>query len=72
MISIGTKVRFCPAHSIGGNDTPQERAAKTVTGRVFLISKRKQVFFCEYIAGGIRQIESFKFSQIGQAVKLYG
>lgn len=72
MISVGAKVRFCPACDIGMNDTPEERAEKKITGTVFYVNRDHSVFWAEYAAGNTRQVESFKFVDIGKAVKIIG
>lgn len=66
-INVGQTVRFDPFACL----TAQEDIKKknTITGKVVMVNARNQWFLVEYQLGGVFRT-SFKFSQIGTAVKI--
>lgn len=72
MIGEGMKVRFVPSFARGMNDSPEELAAKTITGTICYINWEHQNFTVEFDCGGTKQKESFRFWEIGKAVKVIG
>lgn len=72
MIYVGAKVWFCPYFAISGIDTPEERKSKRITGIISFVNWKHHVFTVQYESGGTTQLESFKFCDIGQAVKVIG
>ena len=73
MLKIGQKVRFEPLKNVKLLRLPGE-VRRVVTGTVVYINHQNKWFSAEYICGhsGLKQRESFKFSQIGQDVMLCG
>ena len=70
MIGIGMKVRFSPSWAF--KERPGERISAQVTGKVVYINWEHKYFTAEYDCAAVKQRESFKFSDIGQAVTVYG
>lgn len=72
MIGEGMKVRFIPAFAQSKIDDEAERRRKTVTGTIFMVNWEHRLFWVEFECGGTRQVESFQFMDIGQAVSICG
>lgn len=72
MIGIGTKVSFIPAYVPGTKLVEGYAPSEVVTGTVVDIHWEHKYFTVEYKCGDTMQRESFKFFQIGQAVKVRG
>ena len=69
MIQVGQKVRFDPYKNMKGFGVELVRGVK-VTGTVVLINEHHKWFSVEY--GNPKLRTSFKFSEIGSAVKICG
>lgn len=69
MVSVGDKVRFDPFETITGFGSSDNRGKK-VTGTVVMVNHEHQWFSVEYKCGGTKQLTSFKFCEIGKAVKV--
>lgn len=72
MIGIGMKVSFVPAYVPGSGWTKGFDPSEIVTGTVVDIHWEHKYFTVEYKCGDTTQRESFKFYQIGTAVKVRG
>lgn len=72
MIGVGLKVKFLPTYMHNDKYTPEERRAFTVTATIIDINWEHRQFTTEFDCSGTKQHESFKFSDIGKAVKLCG
>ena len=72
MIGEGLKVRFIPTFARNMHDTIEELAEKTITGTICYINWEHQNFTVEFDCGGTKQKESFRFWEIGKAVKVIG
>ena len=70
MIKIGQTVSFIPGWNTSIVDSEEERREKAVTGKVMYVNKQHQCFGVAYDCGGTVQKESFKFTQIGEAVQI--
>ena len=68
MVEVGQRVRFVPYWNLGEYDNAKTKKAKSVAGVVTIVNAKHQVFWCEYAYKGVRQIETFKFVDIGDAV----
>lgn len=66
-MGIGMKVRFIPCCAINDKG-PKE----SVTGKIVYINHEHKFFVAEYDCCGNKQRESFKFSDVGQEVTVYG
>lgn len=69
VIKVGQKVRFDPFESITGFGSNDNRG-NIVTGTVVLVNYKNEWFSVVY--GNPEQRTSFKFCDIGQAVKVCG
>ena len=72
MIGIGMKVRFVPHFNCGLMDSQEELEPNTITGKIIYINWEHKCFAVEFKCGDTIQHESFKFCQIGSAVKVRG
>ena len=72
MIGIGMKVSFMPAFVPGALWNKTLDPSETVTGSIVYINWEHKYFTVEYKCGDSMQRESFKFFQIGTAVKVRG
>lgn len=72
MIEVGTRVKFVPAILATKFDEFYADQTKVATGKVFLVNKEHRVFWIEFKSFGVRQVESFKFFDIGKSVKILG
>lgn len=72
MIKKGMKVRFVPAFVPGALHWKEPDPSERVTGTVVYINWEHKYFTVEFKCGDTMQRESFKVSQIGQAVKICG
>lgn len=72
MIGIGMKVRFVPSFAENATFTPEERMANTITGKVAWINWEHKTFGVEFPCGRDKMKETFKMSQLGEAVKAIG
>lgn len=72
MIGIGMKASFVPAFVPGALWTKSLDPAEIVTGTIVYINWEHKYFTVEFKCGDTTQRESFKFFQIGQAVKIRG
>ena len=70
MVKVGQRVRFIPFWNTNAFDTEKTKRAKTVTGVVTIVNYKHRVFWCEYEFNGVRQIETFNFSDIGVTVSV--
>ncbi len=71
MIEMGQAVRFKPfedTKGFGSRDNTQE----PVTGKVVYINEPHKWFTAEYNCNGVKLRKSFKFWDIGKAVKVCG
>lgn len=68
---LGSKVKFIPTIYIDKNGTPIE-PGHSVYGHVVFINKIHKLFTVKYTLNGHEFLESFKFCDIGKAVKVYG
>ncbi len=71
MIKVGQKVRFDPFEEITGFGSNDNRG-KPVKGTVVMVNEPHRWFSVEYECGGVKQRTSFKFSQLGEDVKICG
>lgn len=71
MIKVGQKVRFDPYREITGFASEDCRGKKVI-GTVVMVNRPHTWFSVEYDCHGVKLRDSFKFSQIGNGVKLYG
>lgn len=71
MILIDDKVQFDPFETITGFDSNTNRG-NIVTGTVVMVNYEHKWFSVEYDCGGRKQRTSFKFCDIGKAVKVCG
>lgn len=69
MVKVGQKVRFDPLDYIGGYGAELVRGNE-VTGTVVMVNMPHRWFSVEY--GEPKQRASFKFNDIGQAVRIIG
>jgi plastocyanin len=72
MIGIGMKVRFVPSFADSVTFTPEERRAHTITGKVAWINWEHKTFGAEFQCGRGKMQETFKLSQLGEAVFVCG
>lgn len=72
MIGEGMKVRFVPYYAYSQIASTEENWRNAVTGTICYINWEHKYFTVEYDCGGTIQKESFKFWEIGKAVKLCG
>ena len=70
MIGEGTRVRFVPAFKTKCHEFNVE--SDMVNGKIVSVNWEHKTFFVEYYSGGTRQIEAFKFFDIGKSVKILG
>lgn len=70
MVKVGQRVRFVPYWNESYLDNAKTKKAKTVTGVVTIVNYKHCVFWCEYEYKGVRQIETFNFSDIGVTVSV--
>lgn len=68
MIEVGQRVQFIPYWDFCRPDDPKTRKAKMVTAVVTIVNEKHCVFWCEYEHCGSKQIETFKFQDIGDTV----
>lgn len=68
MIKVGQRFRFVPHWNVSMHDDAKARKAKTVTGVVTIVNAKHRVFWCEYDHDGTKQVEAFKFQDIGDTV----
>lgn len=68
MINIGIKMSFVPSWNEGRNDDEATTREKTVTGRVVYVDRAHKKFTVKYSCGGVQMKETFKMSDIGQAI----
>lgn len=68
MIDIGQKMRFIPHWDKGGNDTPEEKREKTVTGKVIYVDRAHRKFTVKYPCGGTELKETLKLTDIGKEI----
>lgn len=71
MITVDEKVQFDPFEAITGFASEDNRG-KLVTGTVVYVNYANKWFSVEYECGGEKQRISFKFCDIGKAVKVCG
>lgn len=69
MIEVGQRVQFIPYWDASMHDDAKARKAKTVVGVVTLVNVAHRVFYCEYDHYGVKQVEAFKFQDIGDTVR---
>lgn len=69
MVKVGQKVRFDPLHYVIGYGTEVIRG-HLVTGTVIMVHESHKYFLVEY--GETKAKISFKFCDIGEAVKIVG
>ena len=71
MIEVGQKVEFDPFKTVKGffflGNQPE-----TVTGTVVMVNVPHKWFSVEYECNGVKLRDSFKFCEIGTAVKICG
>jgi hypothetical protein len=72
MIGQGMKVRFTPFFSVNAIDTKEEAARRMITGTIAYINWANKCFWIAFACGGTKQMECFKFSQIGKDVVVIG
>lgn len=72
MITVGEKVRFIPSFVTTQKMMPEELKACKVTGEVVFVNYGHKMFTVQYADGDITAKESFKFCDIGEAVKICG
>lgn len=72
MICIGMKASFCSTFVPGAQWSHGYDPSEVATGRIVYINWKHKYFTVEFKCGDTMQRESFKFSQIGQAVKVRG
>ena len=68
MVEVGQRMKFIPCWDYSSKDTAQEKKNKIITGVVVKVNAKHLIFFCEYDHYGPKQIESFKFQDIGNTV----
>ena len=68
MIKVGQKMCFIPHWDIVLHDDKKTRKAKTVTGVVTIVNYKHKIFWCEYDHYCSKQVETFKFCDIGDVV----
>lgn len=71
MIKVGQKVRFDPFRGVTGFASEDNRG-KSVEGSVVMVNEPHEWFSVECYISGVKLRESFKFSQIGEDVKVCG
>ena len=71
MITVDDKVQFDPFEVITGFASDLNRG-NIVTGTVVMVNYANKWFSVEYECGGGKQRTSFKFCDIGKAVKICG
>jgi hypothetical protein len=71
MVVVGDKVRFDPFYEITGFGSSDNRG-KVVKGTVVFVHYEHKWFSVEYDCDGVKQRTSFKFSQLGEDVKICG
>ena len=69
MIEVGQKMRFVPHYDVSEKDGKRAIKAKSVTGVVTMVNAKHRVFWCEYDHYGSKQLEAFKFQDIGDRVR---
>lgn len=69
MVEVGQKVRFDPLHYVGGYGAEMVRGNEVI-GTVVMVNEPNKWFSVEY--GNPKARISFKFCDIGQAVKIVG
>lgn len=72
MIKVGKKVRFVPSINDSVVLNPEERKLLMIPGYVRYVNWEHEWFEVEFDCGGTKQRESFKFCDIGSAVKVCG
>lgn len=68
MIEVGQRVQFVPYWDISMHDDAKTKKEKTVTAVVTIVNEKHRVFWCEYGYHGVKQVETFKFQDIGDTV----
>lgn len=71
MIRVGQRVRFDAFREITGFASADCRG-KILDGKVAMVNRPHSWFSVEYDCQGVKMRDSFKFSQIGKDVKIYG
>ena len=71
MVKVGQKVKFDPFGEITGFGINDNRG-QIVTGIVVCVNEPHKWFSAEYNCGGVMMRSSFKFCDIGKAVKVCG
>lgn len=66
-VTVGTRVRFDPFACLTAQEDIKKK--QTIIGKVVMVNTRRGWFLVEYQLGGVFRT-SFKFSQIGTAVKI--
>lgn len=69
MVEVGQRMCFVPHWNMSDKDDKRTKKAKTVTAVVTLVNERNRVFWCEYDHYGTKQVEAFKFQDIGDRVR---
>lgn len=69
MIEVGERVQFVPYWNVSMLDNAKVKKAKSVVGVVTLVNAKNRVFWCEYDHYGVKQLEAFKFQDIGDTVR---
>ena len=72
MIGIGMKVRFIPSYDDSPCFTPEDRRRHAITGKVAWINWEHKTFGVEFQCGKDKMQETFKMSQLGEAVTALG
>ena len=72
MIQEGKKVRFVPSINDSKVFTTEERKSLMIPGTVSYINWEHKWFEVVFDCGGTKQLESFKFCDIGSVVEVCG
>ena len=72
MIGVGTRVRFIPSYDDSPCYTPDERRQHSINGKVVWVNWKHDTFGVEFQCGKGKMQETFKVSQLGEAVKEVG
>lgn len=71
-INEGDRVKFVPCSIPSDSYSEKEKEIASVVGTVFYINYAHKYFAAEYKSGETKHKESFKFADLGQAVKVCG
>lgn len=71
MVEVGQKVKFDPFREVTGFASEDCRG-QIHGGTVVMVNRPHKWFSVEYDCCGVKMRDSFKFSQIGREVKVYG